>query len=128
MASYLHRLGGWAFEHRRTVVLAWIAVIAVVFTCAAAFSGQTSDKFEVPGTESYRAQQVLEEKFPEVTGASARMVFAAPEGESLTDSDNRTAVEASLAATMKADEVEAVIDPYSAHAISDDGRIGYADV
>ena len=56
------------------------------------------------------------------------MVFAAPEGQTLTDHANRAAVEASLAETMKADEVEAVIDPFKARAISDDGRIGYADV
>ena len=128
MASYLHRLGGWSFEHRRIVVLAWVAVVAAVIACAAAFSGQTSDKFEVPGTESYQAQQLLEQKFREVSGASARMVFAAPEGESLLDPANRAGVEASLAAVTKAADVEAVTDPYAAKTISEDGRIGFADV
>jgi putative drug exporter of the RND superfamily len=56
------------------------------------------------------------------------MVFAAPEGEKLTDSENKAAVMASLEETKKASGVSQVIDPYSAHAISKDGRIGYADV
>jgi RND superfamily putative drug exporter len=82
----------------------------------------------VPGTESQRAQELLEQKYPAASGAYARMVFAAPEGEKLTDSENKAAVMASLEETKKASDVSQVIDPYSANAISKDGRIGYADV
>jgi RND superfamily putative drug exporter len=128
MAKYLHRLGGWAFANRWKTLAAWIAVLAIVIGCAAAFSGKTNDEFTVPGTESQTAQDLLEEKFPEASGATARMVFAAPEGETLQDSENRAVVEASLAETAKADEVMEIIDPYSAGTISPDGRIGYADV
>jgi uncharacterized membrane protein YdfJ with MMPL/SSD domain len=128
MATHLYRLGGWAFDHRRRVVAAWIVVLGLVIASAAAFSGKTNDKFTVPGTESQRAQQLLEQKYPAASGAYARMVFAAPKGEKLTDAKNQDAVMASLAQTKKADDVAQVIDPYSAHAISKDGRIGYADV
>ena len=34
----------------------------------------------------------------------------------------------SVAKLSKAGDVSAVVDPYKAHAISKDGRIGYADV
>jgi RND superfamily putative drug exporter len=81
MATYLYRLGGWAFRRRRTVLLAWITVLGLVIASASAFSGQTNDKFSVPGTESQQAQDLLEQKFPGAGGASARMVFAAPAGE-----------------------------------------------
>ena len=64
MATYLYRLGGWAFRRRRTVLLAWITVLGLVIASAAAFSGQTNDKFSVPGTESQQAQDLLEQKFP----------------------------------------------------------------
>jgi uncharacterized membrane protein YdfJ with MMPL/SSD domain len=128
MAKHLHRLGGWAFEHRRTVLAAWIVVLIGVFASAAAFSGRTSDKFEVPGTESQRAQDVLHTKFPGAGGASARVVFATHKGGSLNDPRNRAAVMQSVARLKKADDVSAVIDPYSVHAITRDGRIGYADV
>jgi uncharacterized membrane protein YdfJ with MMPL/SSD domain len=128
MATYLYRLGGWAFEHRRRVLAAWAVVLGLVIASAAAFSGNTSDKFVVPGTESQQAQELLEKKFPEVSGAYARMVFAAPQGEKLTDTANREAVMASLAETKQASEVSAVVDPYTAKSVSSDGRIGYADV
>ena len=51
------------------MLLAWIAVLGLVVACAAAFSGQTNNKFEVPGTESQQAQDLLEQKFPGAGGA-----------------------------------------------------------
>jgi len=128
MATYLYRLGGWAFRRRRTVLLAWITVLGLVVASAAAFSGQTNSKFSVPGTESQQAQDLLEQKFPGAGGASARVVFAAPKGEKLTDKENKEAVEASLARAKQAEGVTQVVDPYEAHTITKDGRIAYADV
>jgi uncharacterized membrane protein YdfJ with MMPL/SSD domain len=128
MATYLYRLGGWAFDNRRKVLLGWVVVLAVVIASAGAFSGQFSEKFEVPGTESQQAQDLLHEKYPGAGGASARVVFVAPDGETLTDSQNKAAVMDSVSKASKAEDVSAVVDPYKAKAVSKDGRIGYADV
>jgi RND superfamily putative drug exporter len=128
VATYLYRLGGWAFDHRRKVLAGWLAALVLVFVGVGAFSGQFSSKFEVPGTESQRAQDLLREKYPGAGGASARVVYAAPEGEKLTDPENRAAVMESVAKLSNAGDVSAVVDPYRANAISKDGRIGYADV
>src|SRR4029079_5730493 len=127
VATYLYRLGGWAFARRRWVVGAWALVLGAVVVCAIAFGGRTSNKFEVPGTESQQAMDLLEKKFPGAGGASARVVFKAPEGESLTDPANRDAVMASVKKAEHANEVTAVIDPYSAGAVTKDGSVGYAD-
>jgi uncharacterized membrane protein YdfJ with MMPL/SSD domain len=128
MATYLHRLGGWAFDNRRKVLLGWLLVLVLVIASASAFSGQFSDKFEVPGTESQRAQDLLHEKYPGAGGASARVVYVAPDGEKLTDAENKSAVMESVKRASKAEDVSQVVDPYKAKAISKDGRIGYADV
>ena len=85
MATYLYRLGGWAFVHRRTVVGAWVLVLVAFAAAAVAFKGPTNDQFSVPGTQSQEAQDLLHEKFPGAGGASARVVFVAPAGEKLTD-------------------------------------------
>jgi putative drug exporter of the RND superfamily len=128
MAKHLYRLGGWAFERRRLVVAGWLALLGIVLVCAVAFKGQTSNRFVVPGTESQQAQDLLQEKFPGAGGANARVVFAAPKGEKLTDADNRAAVEAALEQAAQAAEVSAVTDPYETNALTPDGRIGFADV
>src|SRR6185436_14295874 len=128
MATRLYRLGGWAYEHRKRVLVGWLLVIVAVFASAAAFSGKTSNEFSVPGTEAQVAQDLLEKKFPEASGGSARVVFEAPRGEKLTDSANKAAVMESVENASKAPEVIGVQDPYSVGAISKDGRIGFADV
>jgi RND superfamily putative drug exporter len=110
------------------VLLAWVLVLGLVIASAASFSGTFSTKFEVPGTESQRAQDLLHEKYPGAGGASARVVYAAPEGEKLTNPENKAAVMESVAEASKAADVAMAIDPYKAKAISKDGRIGYADV
>ena len=85
MSTYLYRLGAMAFDHRRAMLAAWLAVFVGVIAAAFAFSGKTNNSFTVPGTESQQAQELLEEKFPAASGAYARMVFAAPEGTTLDD-------------------------------------------
>jgi putative drug exporter of the RND superfamily len=128
VATHLYRLGGWAFDHRGKVLLGWVVVLGLVIAGAGAFSGQFSEKFEVPGTESQRAQDLLHQKYPGAGGASARVVFVAPEGERLTDAENQAAVMESVEQASKAADVSQVVDPYAAKAVSKDGRIGYADV
>jgi RND superfamily putative drug exporter len=128
MARNLYRLGGWAFGHRRGVLVGWVIVLGLVIASVAAFKGEFSSRFEVPGTESQRAQDLLHEKYPGAGGASARVVFAARAGERLTDPENRAAVMRSVARARSADGVALVIDPYRARALGDAGRIGYADV
>jgi putative drug exporter of the RND superfamily len=128
MATKLYRLGRWSFGHRKTVVLAWTLVVVLVGFSAATFSGQTSDKFEVPGTESQRAQDLLEEKYPAASGTYARVVFAAPQGHRLTEAQYQTGVEESVARLKRAEDVSQVVSPYESGAISKDRRIGFADV
>jgi uncharacterized membrane protein YdfJ with MMPL/SSD domain len=128
MATRLHRLGGWAFEHRWRVVAIWATVLIAVVASAMAFGGKTNDKFSVPGTESQEAQELLEQKYPAASGTYARLVFAAPEGEKLTDAENKAAVEASLAKATEAKDVSAVTNPYESKSITEDGRVGFADV
>jgi uncharacterized membrane protein YdfJ with MMPL/SSD domain len=128
MASKLYRLGGWAFENRWKVLGAWAIVFITVALSAAAFAGETNDEFTVPGTESQEAQDLLEERFPAASGATARTVFAAPEGESLADPENQAAVQESVKLAARGAEVVDVTNPYTSGTISEDGRIGFADV
>jgi RND superfamily putative drug exporter len=128
MATYLYRLGAWAFRRRRTVAAGWALVLAAVLASAFAFGGTTNDKFTVPGTESQEAQELLEQRYPEASGTYARIVFAAPEGERLTDPDNQAAVRETLTLATAAADVSGVSDPYETKALTKDARVGYGDV
>ena len=80
MAVWLYRVGGAAFRRRRWFAGVWALVFVAVAVAAVLLKGQTSDVFNVPGTEGQNALNLLNEKFPGTGGATARIVFAAPEG------------------------------------------------
>ena len=128
MATKLYRLGRWSFTNRKKVLFGWLAALALVIASMSTFSDEFSSKFEVPGTESQEAQDLLHEKFPGAGGASARVVYVAPEGKTLTDKKVKEAVLQSVGMAAESKDVVQAVDPYSAGALTDDKTMGYADV
>ncbi|MFC8525893.1 MMPL family transporter [Nocardia sp. NPDC057227] len=129
MAWQLFRLGRWSFVHRRAVAAIWVLLLVVLGVGAATLSGQTSDKFELAGIESTQAFDLIEERAPQSSpdGATARVVFEAPEGRSLTEPGYSAAVTAALGA-LRTEHVASVTDPFTAGTLTGDGRVGYASV
>jgi RND superfamily putative drug exporter len=128
MSSFLYRLGHLMFRRRRRVLAAWLAILAVTIAIAVSAGGTTSERFTIPGTESQDAIDLLEARFPAQSGSDARVVFAAPDGEVLTDGTNRTAIAAALDEIGGATDVLGVTDPFATGTISRDGTIAFADV
>ncbi|MFF8379771.1 MMPL family transporter [Streptomyces sp. NPDC015661] len=131
MATFLYKLGRTAFRRRRLVALLWVALLAIAGIGAATAPTATSSSFSIPGTEAQRAFDLLEERFPGAgaDGATARVVFKAPEGQKMTDPAHKAVVEETVAA-LKAgsDQIVQVTDPYTAHAVSQDGSTAYVSV
>jgi RND superfamily putative drug exporter len=128
MSTLLYRLGHFAVRRRRLVLAAWLLALVVVGVLGSTVGGETSDKFEIPGTESQRALDLLDARFPAQGGSSARVVFASADGSSLADGTARTAVDDVLAAIGAQADVVDVSDPFTAGAVSPEGTIAYADV
>ncbi|WP_083914585.1 MMPL family transporter, partial [Ilumatobacter nonamiensis] len=57
------RLGGFSFRNRRAVLLAWIAVLIVVFGAVGVVGTASESSFESPDSESARGFEVLTENF-----------------------------------------------------------------
>ena len=127
MASFLYRLGRFAFRRRWIVVGLWLAILAAALAGAATLSGSTSDTFRIPGTPSQQAIDLLGERFPQASagGATARVVFAAPAGQRLTDVNNRAAVEQAVAQLKQSPQVASVSDPFQTGAVNPDGSVGF---
>lgn len=130
MATFLYRLGRFSYRRRRLVGAIWLALLALFGVGAATLSGPTSDTFSIPGTESQQAFDLLEERFPggNTDGATARVVFAAPDGETLTDPQNQAVVSDVLAELTTAPQVADVPDPFQVGTVSEDGRIAFSQV
>jgi RND superfamily putative drug exporter len=61
-------------------------------------------------------------------GATARVVFEAPEGEKMADAANKAAVEKTVKELGDGSEVVSVSDPFTTKAVSRDGTVAYASV
>ncbi|MFI1161147.1 MMPL family transporter [Streptomyces sioyaensis] len=131
MATFLYKLGRLAFRRRRFVALIWVALLAVAGVGAATSASPAADSFSVPGTEAQRAFDLLDQRFPggNADGATARVVFQAPQGETMKDPANKAAVERTVRALQSGSEqVDRVADPYAAKTLSKDARTAYAQV
>ncbi|WP_029432586.1 MMPL family transporter [Blastococcus sp. URHD0036] len=81
MAVLLSRLGAFSHRHRLPVVLVWLAVLVGGGVGAVTLSGETASSFSIPGQESTTALERIDEEFGSAAGgATARVVFASPDG------------------------------------------------
>ncbi|MFC9186260.1 MMPL family transporter [Streptomyces cyaneofuscatus] len=131
MATFLYKLGRLTFRRRRYVALIWVALLALAGFGAASASTATSSSFSIPGTEAQRAFDLLEQRFPgsSADGATARVVFKAPEGEKVTDSANKSEITGIVKELQSgSDQIASVADPFEAQAVSQDGSTAYISV
>ncbi|MFJ7302323.1 MMPL family transporter [Streptomyces sp. NPDC099088] len=130
MATFLYKLGRFAFRRRHFVALMWVALLTLAGVGAASAPVAGASSFSIPGTEAQKAFDLLESRFPGMSadGATARVVFKAPEGEKMADKDNRATVEKTVKVLRTGSEVTSVDDPFTTHTVSKDGSVAYTSV
>jgi RND superfamily putative drug exporter len=129
VATVLYRIGRWSFRRRRRVAGFWLAVFVAAGVAAATAPQAEDENISMPGTESQKAFDLLEERFPggDSQGAEARLVFLAPDGQKVTAADNRAAIEHALD-SLGGRQVAQTTDPFAEGAVSDDGTIAYSSI
>ncbi|MEU9607212.1 MMPL family transporter [Streptomyces sp. NPDC048057] len=130
MASLLYRLGRLSFRRRRYFALLWVALLAACAFAAVSAPAAEDKGFSVPGTESQKAFDLLDERFPgqNSEGADARIVFAAPDGQKVTAGDTRAAVDKVVDEVAGGPQVKEALSPFKDDAVSKDGTTAYASV
>ncbi|WP_291050947.1 MMPL family transporter [Herbiconiux sp.] len=129
MATLLYRIGRFAARRSIAVIVGWVVVLGLAVAGAGALGGVMTSSFTIPGTESQQAIDMLEQRFPEASGGTAKVIYVAPEGKTVDDFENQIA--ASVAALTPLDHVSGVTSPFSADAtaqINDDRTMAYASV
>ena len=131
-------LARWARScatHPWRVVLSWVAIIAGLIVLVATVGGSLKDEFDIPGSDTQKATDLIESEFAEEQGGVLNLVFAAPPGERLDTPERKAAIEDAVA-ELKSDEfkptedtagISEVGDPFDENSFSDDGRIAYAE-
>jgi len=126
MNRLIRRIGDTSARRPWTTIGAWAVLAVLVAVLSGAVGGTFADNFSAPGSESAQAQDLLEDRFPAVAGGSGVAVFAVDDGEQLAD--HREQIEAALAEVARVEHVATVTDPFETDRVSDDGRVGYAEV
>jgi RND superfamily putative drug exporter len=108
----------------------WLGVLVLAVVGAAVAPAGEEEDLSMPGTESQKAFDLLDERFPQSNsqGAEARLVFQAPDGQRVTASEHKAAVEDTLGSLDGGDQVASTTDPYETGAVSEDGTIAYSTV
>jgi RND superfamily putative drug exporter len=121
--------------HPWRVVGAWVGIVALLVVLVGAVGGSLKDEFEIPGSDTQRATDLIESEFAEEQGGVLNLVFAAPEGERLDTPERRAAIQEAVERletqefqpTEDKAGIESVGNPFSEDTFSDDGRIAYAE-
>jgi RND superfamily putative drug exporter len=121
--------------HPWRVVLGWVGIVALLIVLVATVGGSLKDEFEIPGSDTQRATDLIEAEFASEQGGVLNLVFAAPEGERLDTPERRDAILGAIDELESppfkptADEagIESVGNPFNEDTFSDDGRIAYAE-
>jgi putative drug exporter of the RND superfamily len=117
------------------VIAGWVGILVVLIVLVGAIGGSLRDEFEIPGSDTQKATDLLESQFTSEQGGVLNVVFAAPEGQRLDTPERRAAIDEAIA-QLKSPEfkprdgkagLESVGDPFSRETFSDDGRIAYAE-
>jgi putative drug exporter of the RND superfamily len=123
------RLTRWTIAHRRIVVVSWIVLTIGLYALSNVLGSRSATNLSLAGTDSQRAVDLLQSRFPARAGDSDQIVFHTRSGK-LTDASVRAAIEPLLARVATLPHVTGVVSPYQAgtNAISKAGTIGFATV
>ncbi|MFJ1610867.1 MMPL family transporter [Streptomyces sp. NPDC088253] len=130
MATFLYRLGRLTFRRRWLVTFLWVAVLAAVGFAAAKAPKAPDAGSSMPGIESQKAFDLMDQRFPGATadGANARVVFIADGGQKITAADNRKTIDAFVERAGDGSQVASAVNPFQAEAVSKDATTAYATV
>ena len=93
-------LARWAracATHPWRVVFSWLGIIVVLIALVATVGGSLRDEFEIPGSDTQKAVDLIEAEFTSEQGAVLNIVFAAPAGQRLDTPTRRAAIEKAIA-------------------------------
>jgi putative drug exporter of the RND superfamily len=126
MTPLLYSLGGSCVRHRRLVLALWLVVFAVLAVAARSAGPDLNDNLTLPGTDSQRATDLLNAKFPSQANGTNPVVLRAPAGAKLTDSKYKQPIDATVAAFKKDPDVRDATSPLDqASLLAKDQRTGY---
>ena len=115
MAELLYRLGRFSARRTWTVVGAWLAALALAVGGFLVFGGTLTSSMSIPGTETERVTEQLNDEISGLGGATGTVVFQTDDGSELS-AEQQAQIATLLGDIAELDGVDGTIDPFSASA------------
>jgi RND superfamily putative drug exporter len=126
----LNSLARWCYRRRWIVLSAWLVALLASIALSMGIGSHYDNDFNLPGTDSQRASDLLNQSFPAQSGDLDTIVVHARTG-TLSDPAVHASVATMLTRVSALPHVVNVVSPYSkqgAGQLNRDATIGYADV
>jgi RND superfamily putative drug exporter len=126
----MRSLASWCFRNRRLVLAGWLVAVIGLTAIHAGAGSNYKNNFNLPGTQSFEALNLLQRNAPKQSGDREQIVIAVKQGR-VTDPAVRAQVGSMLKAVKRLPNVSLVGSPYAPGAsrqISPSGRIAFANV
>ena len=130
MTAPLYAIGRFCSRHHYPVIAVWIVLAIALLAISHSAGSKTSENLTLPGTDSTKATELLEDDLPEQAYGSNPLVLEAPQGK-LTEAKYAAAVAETEKKLNALDDVNSAVSPLSpqgANFLSKDQSIGYFPV
>jgi len=127
MSALLAAVARALAAHWKRGLLGLVVSIVLIGGIVGAMSSTAASDFSIPGAESQKAQDLLEAKFPSVSGAQSTIVFTTPDGR-VDGAQERRAIAGALHLVNELPHVSEASDPAHDIVVSDDGKTAFYTV
>ena len=110
MSHFLYKIGNFSGRHPWRVISVWLFAAVAIFMLNGSVGGAPDESFSLPGAESQRAVDAIQDRFPQETLYSSNVVFHSEDG--LTSPETKQAVEQAVTQLEDGPHVIAVSSPY----------------
>ncbi|MGN6664817.1 MAG: MMPL family transporter [Solirubrobacterales bacterium] len=130
MTAPLYAIGRFCSRHHYPVIAVWVVLAIALVAIGQASGSKTSENLTLPGTDSTKATELLEDNLPEQAYGSNPLVFEAPAGKQLTEPKYAAAIGETAKRLEAIGFVNSAISPLAegSQTLSKDLRIGYIPV
>jgi putative drug exporter of the RND superfamily len=126
----LYAIGRFCARHHYPVIGLWVVLAIALVAIGQASGSKTSENLTLPGTDSTKATELLEDNLPEQAYGSNPLVFEATHGK-LTEPKYAQAIDETAARLEALDDVNSAVSPVTkegAATLSKDQTVGYIPV
>ena len=125
----LKRVADVCYRHRWRTLIGWVVLLIGINVVAGSVGSSFSQTFNLPNTDSQKAFDLLDNKFPARSGETAMVVFEAD--SSLQDPTTKAEIDQVVGELRQVPGVIAVRSPFDAEArrqVSSDKPIAFAEI